>query len=387
MGVGVAQWAISASKPQHLNSMLLAVLWLWVAFILTILIHEGGHWLGSRYANLQCLAVAVLWLHLERPGLRWQLRLKKQRSGTLGQVIAIPDKFEQLRQRMALFIAAGPAASLLVGVLLLALGWVLRKPYQAELVPGSFGHYLGAELLFLVGVGSISIGLLNLLPFTTPQGNMSDGERLRRLRRPGPAADQEVNRWQLASLVHQGLRPRDWPTELLTALLAAQGAAPQLCEAHLHAYAHHLDCANISEARYHLNQAYAGCQSSKPAMRRHLTCELAYMDVVHNNRPAQAAQRYQEAEQILPFQQNQACFIQALVACDTGNWVAASQHLHMCELETQKVLQVGLRAQGLDRIRELQVLIRQRSEVATPSRTLGYVAEPAAPVGITVQQL
>ena len=362
LGVAIAQWVVSASKPLYMGSALLAVLWLGAALVGALLIHEGGHWLGSRYAGLQCLAVAVLWLHLERPGAHWQLRLKKRRPGSLGHVTAIPRTFERLRQRMALFMAAGPAASLVAGLPRWAVGWVLRQPYRGGLWPGSTGGYLGAELLFLVGAGSVFAGLLNLLPFATAQGTLSDGERLRRLRRPGPAADQEVNRWQLATLAYQGLRPRDWPIELLTQLLTAQEASAQLCQAHLYAYAHHLDHADIGAARHHLKEAYAGCPASNPAQRRHLTCELAYLDVVHNNLPARAAQWYREAEQLLPFKQNEARFIQALVACDTGDWAAARQHLQVCELEMQKVTQAGLRAQALDRLQELHTLVQQRSK-------------------------
>jgi hypothetical protein len=362
LGVGIACWAISASRPPYLGSMVLALLWLGLAFVLTIAIHEGGHWVGSRYAGLQCLTVAVLWLYLERPARRWQLRLKKSRPGSLGHVTAIPRGFERLRQRMALFIAAGPAASLLVGLLALALGWVLRQPYQGGLAPGRTAGYLGAELLFLVGAGSVFIGVLNLLPFTMAQGNLSDGERLRRLRRPGPAADQEVNRWHLATLAHQGLRPRDWPSELLARLLTTPGAPAQLCEAHIYNYAHHLDRADMAAARHYLHAAYAGSAASSPAVRRSLACELAYLAVVHDNQPAQAAQRYQEAQQLLPFKDNEACFIQALVACDAGDWAAARRLLPVCELEARKVTSAGMRAQGLDRIQELHALVRQRSK-------------------------
>lgn len=363
LGLGIANWAMGASKPRYLGSALVALLWLWLALVVAVAIHEGGHWAGSRRANLQCLTVAVLWLYFESSGQRWQLRLKKRRLGSLGHVIAVPRSFERLRQRMALFTAAGPAASLLVGLPALALGLLLRQAYQRGIPPGGTASYLWVELLFLVGAGSVFIGLLNLLPVTTAQGNVTDGERLRRLRRPGPVADQEINRWQLTALAYQGLRPRDWPSELMTRLLTTPGTSSQVCEAQLYAYAHQLDRADIAAARHHLHAAYAGCQASSLTLRRHLTCELAYLAVVHDNQPGQATQRYQEAQQLLAFKQNEACFIQALVACEAGDWTAARQHLQVCELEARKVVADGLRAQGLDRIKELQLLIQQRSEL------------------------
>jgi membrane-associated protease RseP (regulator of RpoE activity) len=187
LGIALSQWLTTAAKHlPYQTGILLPLLLVGIVFWLTVLVHESGHWIGGRLTGMRCFAVAVLWLHLERQESRWQLRLRKRRPGSLGHVISLPLGFEQLRRRIALFIAAGPVASLAAGSLALATGWVLRQPYRTGVLPGHIAGYVTAELLFLFGVGSVSTGLLNALPFTTRHGNVSDGERLRRLRRPGP---------------------------------------------------------------------------------------------------------------------------------------------------------------------------------------------------------
>lgn len=360
LGIALTDWLTTAAKqlPYH-NSTLLPLLLVGIVFWLTVLVHEGGHWVGGHLTGMRCFAVGVLWMHLERREARWRLHLRKRRPGTMGYVISLPLGFEQLRQRIALFIAAGPIASLAAGSLALAAGWVLRQPYRAGVPPGHVAGYVIAELLFLFGVGSLLTGVLNALPFTTRHGNASDGERLRRLRRPGPQAELELGRFQLASYVHQGVRPRDWPATLVTQLLAGPQQPAQLCHSHLCAYAHALDRADMEAARLHWQAAYDTHQGASPAVGRSLYCEAVYLAVLHDNQPELAAQWQQGAEQLLPFKGHEACFTQALVACSEGDWATARQQLVVCERETLKVTCAGLREQGLDRIREVHAFIKQ----------------------------
>jgi hypothetical protein len=338
-----------------------------VAVGLSVLVHEAGHWLGGQLTGMRCFAVAVLWAHLERQESRWRLQFRKWRPGTLGHVISLPLGFERLRRRIALFIAAGPAASLAAGGLALAAGWVLRQPYRTGVPPGHTAGYIMAELLFVFGVGSLLIGVANALPFTTRHGNASDGERLRRLRRPGPEAELELGRFQLTSYIYQGMRPRDWPELLVNQLLAAPAQSAQRCYGHLCAYTFYLDHADIEAARHHWHAAYDEREGASRPIIRSLYCEAVYLSVLHDDQPEQAAQWQQAAEQILPFKAQEACFVQALVACSVHDWPAARQQLLVCEREVSKVTQAGLRQQGLDRIQEVYAFIKQHAAPAPVS--------------------
>ncbi|MGI4740919.1 MAG: M50 family metallopeptidase [Janthinobacterium lividum] len=350
LGVGIGKWLVASPVPLPL--VLLALV-----LFLTIAVHEAGHWLGSRYAGMRCYKISVLWLSLERRATGWHFRLGKNRLGALGYVIALPLGFDKLNRQMAFFIAGGPAASLLVGLPALGLGWWGRSSGAASFVFEGF---------WLFGIGSLLTGVLNLLPFTTRFGNVSDGERLRRLYRGGPAAEQHEAQLRLSAASYQGVRPRQWDAALLDKLLEAPAQSMQACLAHLFAYAHYLDAAALPTARQHLTCALKAGQAVSPLLRQHLYCEAAYLELVHGeNSEADSAQNVAQwlaaAEKIKPFTKRDNHFTKAVASCSAGQWAEARQWLQVCTQETAKLCDLGGLQQGLDRIQELHTLIEQRA--------------------------
>lgn len=353
LGLGIGKWLLATPVP-------LPLLLLVLVFFLTIAVHEAGHWLGSRYAGLRCYTVSVLWLHLERRRTGWHFRLGKKRLGALGYVIALPIRFEELPWQMAFFIAGGPAASLLAGLPALALGWWGRTAGTAA------GAIIVVEGLWLFGIGSLLTGVSNLLPFTTRFGNVSDGERLRRLYRGGPAADQHDAQLRLSAASYQDVRPRQWDTALLAKLLEAPAPSAQACTAHLFAYAHHLDAAALPMARHHLACALEAGPAGSPLLRQHLYCEAAYMGLVHGGEIGGSGfktitQWLAAAEKIRPFTKRDNPFAKTIAACHAGQWAEARQWLHLYAQAIAKLCDLGGQQQGFDRVRELRTLIAQRT--------------------------
>ncbi len=355
LGVGIGKWLVATPVPLPL--LLLALI-----LFLTIAVHEAGHWLGSYYAGMRCYTVAVLWMYLERRATGWHFRLGKKRLGTLGYAIALPMSFDALPRQLAFFIAGGPAASLLAGLLALGLGWWGRTTTAAE----AGGLYSFFEGLWLFGIGSLLTGILNLIPFTTRYGNVSDGERLRRLYRGGPEADLYEAQLRLSAASYQGLRPRHWDATLLAKLLEAPAQSAQACTAHLFAYAHHLDADALPTARHHLTCALEARQAVGPLLRQHLYCEAAYMELVHGENPAadnspSVAQWLAAAEKIKPFTKRENHFAQAMATCSAGQWAEARHWLQVCTQATAKLCDTGSQQQGFDRIQALHTLIAQRT--------------------------
>lgn len=77
---------------------LLPLLLVWLGLAASLLVHEGGHWLGSQLAGFRCFAVVVWWLHLERGSAGWRVRLGCRPVGRGGYVRALPVSFARLRQ-------------------------------------------------------------------------------------------------------------------------------------------------------------------------------------------------------------------------------------------------------------------------------------------------
>src|SRR5205823_4263464 len=81
-----------------------------------IAIHELGHLLVARAAGLRVQLVIMGPVRLARAGLRFRARVN-WRSATPGLVLAAPADGRDLAGRLAAFVAAGPVANLVAGLL------------------------------------------------------------------------------------------------------------------------------------------------------------------------------------------------------------------------------------------------------------------------------
>ena len=369
LGWSGATWASHASRKLAYFGGSGGMRWLpgllvGLAIFLAILVHEAGHWLGSRQAGLRCFAVSVLWLHLERRGDRWHFRVGQRRAGSLGHVLALPFEFHDLSRRMAVFIAAGPAASVLAGGLALVLGYGLRARFALE-AGASAGAYAAVEGLLVFGAVSTWLGIINLLPYTTRQGTVTDGQHLLRLRQTGPEADRQQVLLRVLSASYQGVRPRDWEAALVAQLCATPEESAHYGSANLYAYAHYLDATAIVLARTHLARAYQARQAAGPGLERHICCEQAYMALVHDERPDEVPNWLAAAGRIKKFTKEEP-FSQAMASCSAGYWEQARRQLQRARQELEKSSSRGGCEQGHDRIQALLAVVEQGLNATRP---------------------
>lgn len=139
-----------------------AMFMVFILGVISLCVHEGGHYLGARWCGMTVLSVRVLALEVQplRQGwkVRWSRRAKGQPVG--GHVMAAHAPQQPLRRTMLVFTLMGPLLNLLVAGLCLAL---------FALLGGQF-----AALMLALGVCNLSTGLANLLP-TVAAGRVSDG--------------------------------------------------------------------------------------------------------------------------------------------------------------------------------------------------------------------
>src|SRR5579862_7451282 len=91
-----------------------------VAYFLSVLFHEAGHASAAVAVGFRVVIFAVWPFQLKRFATGWSMgRMEKLRVG--GFVFAVPPDAKDLRVRWFKMIAAGPLASLLCGVVALAL--------------------------------------------------------------------------------------------------------------------------------------------------------------------------------------------------------------------------------------------------------------------------
>ncbi len=165
-----------------------------------IVIHELGHvlagaLLGFRFQFVQVGRVQVVrTLHGVR--LRWNQPLP---DDILGLQSSIPDGDEVSISRLVAHAAGGPVLNLATAAL--ALGVAAVTPVRSATAEALLA------VVRLVGVFS-GLAIVNLLPFRTPRGRLSDGALILHYLRVGAPSLSAFMRVMRRSAV--GQRPREW---------------------------------------------------------------------------------------------------------------------------------------------------------------------------------
>lgn len=170
---------------------------------LHLILHEAGHALAGIAFGQRVFALGIGPWRLERGQAGWHVRKGGAISGVGGFAALAPRAGRAgSRRDMVAFLLGGPFANLLTG----AAGLMLLHCWQppALLAAALVGAVLSALLL----------GVVNLLPFRS-MGWYSDGLNLLHLLRNSASARARIQATQLLGLSLAGVRPRDWPPQLL----------------------------------------------------------------------------------------------------------------------------------------------------------------------------
>lgn len=124
-----------------------------VSFVLTLSLHEAGHWLAARCNGMTVLRVRFGPIEIQplRGGLRWRRQPGKRASGVYGSVYAIADPARSSRAGRVIFILAGPLTNLVLAAIAFAI---------AGSLPLSPARTLG----WVIGLLNLYFAIANLLP-------------------------------------------------------------------------------------------------------------------------------------------------------------------------------------------------------------------------------
>jgi len=207
-----------------------------------LLVHELGHVLGGKLVGFRFLLLIVgpLKVTSGQNGLRFELNRNLAMAG--GLAACMPDNTHNLNRRLMVMVAGGPLASLLLG-----LSGVVISQAVSNQSPWDF-------LSLLLGLGSLAIALVTLIPVTT-SGYMTDGSQIRSLLRNDATARQKALILTLQGESLSGVLPRNWDRSLLTEALAGEGEPNSQAIAQMMAYYAALDRGEIDLAGSHLANA------------------------------------------------------------------------------------------------------------------------------------
>lgn len=202
-----------------------------------ILVHELGHLCAglAQGFRLALFTAGLLGVRGSATGPRFFLNRQLSLMG--GLAASFPERLETgpaLRRKFARIVAAGPLASLLLGLLAFwALGWV---PAQTpSLLARAGGFYL-----MVTGLLSIIIFLATIVP-ARMGGFMSDGARLLSLLNKGEQARYEEASLAVGALTGAGKLPGDYPADLIAQLLQRPPDSLLGLNGHFVAFSHYLD--------------------------------------------------------------------------------------------------------------------------------------------------
>ena len=247
-----------------LGTLIAFLLALPLLFLVIVAAHEAGHILGGLIVDFRPLLFIVGPLRIEWTPDGKRSGLNRSFTVAGGLAAMAPRGLHDLRRRTMVLIAGGPAASLMFGVQCLAL-WLALSPWLMSESAGSVRRGIAGVLVFL-GLGSLLIGVLTLVPARS-DGFYSDGARMLRLLRRNESAEQEVALLALTGLTLGGTRPRDWDPALVEKAAQIRDGGAFEAGAHMFAYAHHADCGEMESARAHLEAALARIERLPPGSR------------------------------------------------------------------------------------------------------------------------
>jgi Zn-dependent protease len=239
-----ASWA-PAQKLSMDDGIFVRLLLIEAAMLLTTLVHESGHALAAVLLKMKLRRIVVGPVEASFRSGRWHLKLRFAGFlGAPGGVGVVPTTLDDLRRRHALVAAAGPFASLLLGVVCL---WI------ALTAKGNFWE-AGWKLAAYTATFTLLSFLFNLIPMR-PESVYSDGARIYQLLGRSPWSDVHLA-LSMGSCMHaSSMRPRDCDTAVLerAAAFLTRGMEALLLRVEL--TCHHHDAGRIPEALAYLAEA------------------------------------------------------------------------------------------------------------------------------------
>jgi hypothetical protein len=175
--------------------------------------HELGHAAASALVGFRFAALRVGRLIVHREGKCFRVTWSPANmAGVLGLHLGIPEGEKALGVRLAIYAACGPATTLMLAA-------ACRAGASAMEPATTLGSAVASHALLAGWWAGAFLGVVNLLPFRTNCGLITDGARILMAVLPRSPGAEAVMRSSVLSV--QGRRPRDWGMSVGSLLSAA----------------------------------------------------------------------------------------------------------------------------------------------------------------------
>lgn len=259
------RWADARQLSSGMGLWFLAELFL--ADLIAVTGHELGHVAVGRGLGMRVRAFGVGPFQWRIREGNWKFRFQPSNFFALtgGEAGLVPTKLRDSYWRDVCMIAAGPMASLCLGVAAL---WAMLRASREPWAPAW-------QLLGFVGVISLTSFVINLVP-VRPEADYSDGAHIYQLLTRSPWTDVRRAFSAVGSSLVTPLRPRDYDAQAL------QRAAELIPRGHqgfllrMFSFTHFLDCGQIPEALRALAEAETVFEQSASDLPGELLAYFVY---------------------------------------------------------------------------------------------------------------
>jgi len=208
LGAGLIKGeSIKEMLPESGSSLAIAVatalILVFIAYLVCILIHELGHVVGGLLMGNTFSFMTVGPFQWIKEDGRLQFQWNSDMSTFGGLALTLPNKVEGFKKRRLIVIGGGPLASLL----LFAVAWWISLS-----VPE--GYRLGNLFFKILSFFSLLIFVVTIIPAKVG-GFMTDGMQLLRTLKNDASAKKYADFMQLFALNQQGVRPNQFPATLI----------------------------------------------------------------------------------------------------------------------------------------------------------------------------
>lgn len=334
-----------------------------LVWLLVVGVHELGHLTGGWMMGGRFLlwAVGPIMVRRTPAGIRPAWNRSVNLLG--GMAACLPLEPGRLTpRRMAVMIAGGPVFSLLLAVLAagLAVGLAAQPgPLPRPVIVAQHAAVYTAGL-------SLLVFLVTVAPQTTG-GLKSDGRRVFELLQPGPRSDQESALLALTAAGLAGVRPADYPAELVAKTAAlGDGSLFDLYGRGI-VYMHAADRGDWRAAQEHLDYVLRGEADLVPHVRDAMRCEYAWLLATRTGAAA-AARAWLDSAGKLDFDPATRLRAEAAVLLAEGRHAEAAARardgMHALERRSLSPVRSAFAAEALE-----DLLRRAGSAPTAPGRT------------------
>lgn len=305
-----------------------------LAFFITIAFHELGHVFAglSQKFKFRLMTVGPFMFEKELDKIIFKWNTNVNTFG--GLALCLPEDQVNLIKRYAIFIAGGPLASILLGILtaapLLLIDFDLNHP----------AVYLFDFFLFLICVMTFCIAVATLLPYHT-DGFTSDGGKMLTLLRGGQNAEVEVILLSHIAGAAAGTRPALYDAQQMHYALNLPVEYASKPYFHGLLYSHYQDIKDLDKASYHLQEYLKGVDGVPEGVRAALYLEKAWFEARYNKN-AELAKEYFSKEKFGPMiPKSQILRTEAAIAFAEGMHELAAAKVSEAIQELPKALDKG----------------------------------------------